>query len=313
MPTREEISREILIAKEGAQDTIRRRYLADLHAHTGRNTVLYASAFNSHRPVPDYVVQVTQQDIQGFMAALHGLSGDNLDLILHSPGGSLEAADQIVGYLRSKFTHVRAIIPQNAMSVATMIACACDEIVMGKHSALGPIDPQITFPTSSGRFTAPAQAILDEFEQARQEIIANVAAAPVWIGKLSNYPAGFLQICSNTVQQAKSKVADWLKAYMFRNDTEGAKRATAIGEWLGEAKNHMTHGRPISIGVARDQGLRVTALEDDQQLQERVLSVYHSTVLTFEATTCVKIVENHNGKGWYMNVNVEPAAGARKA
>ena len=44
------------------------------------------------------------------------------------------------------------------MSAATMIACACDEIIMGKHSALGPIDPQITFDS----FTSPAQSILDE-------------------------------------------------------------------------------------------------------------------------------------------------------
>jgi ClpP class serine protease len=28
-----------------------------------------------------------------------------------------------------------------AMSAATMIACAADVIVMGKHSFLGPIDP----------------------------------------------------------------------------------------------------------------------------------------------------------------------------
>jgi len=33
------------------------------------------------------------------MAALHGLKNDKLDLILHSPGGSLDAADQIVQYL----------------------------------------------------------------------------------------------------------------------------------------------------------------------------------------------------------------------
>ena len=84
------------------------------------------------------------------MSALHGLKGKVLDLVLHSPGGSLEAADQIVQYIRSKYEHIRAIIPQNAMSAATMIACACDEIVMGKQSAIGPTDPQITFPTPSG-------------------------------------------------------------------------------------------------------------------------------------------------------------------
>ena len=87
--------------------------------------------------------------------SLHGLTGKELDLILHSPGGSLEAAEQIVTYLRSKYDNIRAIVPQNAMSAATMIACACDEIMMGKHSALGPIDPQITVPTQVGPFHIP--------------------------------------------------------------------------------------------------------------------------------------------------------------
>ena len=80
------------------------------------------------------------------MSALHELKGEELDLILHSPGGSLEVSEQVVTYLRSKYRHIRAVVPQNAMSAATMIACACDGIVMGKHSALGPIDPQITVP-----------------------------------------------------------------------------------------------------------------------------------------------------------------------
>jgi len=104
------------------------------------------------------------------MSALHGLKNDKLDPILHSPGGSLEATEQIVNYLREKYAHIRVIIPQNAMSAATMIACAADVIVMGKHSAIGPIGPQITIPTETGHFTAPAQSILDEFELAKKEI-----------------------------------------------------------------------------------------------------------------------------------------------
>jgi ClpP class serine protease len=36
------------------------------------------------------------------MATQHRLSSKNLDLILHSSGGSSEAAEQIVGYLRSR-------------------------------------------------------------------------------------------------------------------------------------------------------------------------------------------------------------------
>ena len=161
MPARNEIQNEIQKKRGAAQDDVRRRYLRALAKYTNRDTIIYATAFTSHKgpEIPSYVMSVTLEDVQGFMSAIHGLRGRELDLILHSPGGSMEAADQIVQYLRNKYDHIRAIVPQNAMSAATMIACACDEIIMGKHSAIGPIDPQVTFPTMTGSFTAPAQSI----------------------------------------------------------------------------------------------------------------------------------------------------------
>ena len=95
------------------------------------------------------------------MTAMHGQSKDQLDLIIHSPGGHVEAVEQIINYLRSKYSHIRAIVPQSAMSAATMLACACDEIVMGKHSAIGPIDPQMTFRRANNIITtAPATLLL---------------------------------------------------------------------------------------------------------------------------------------------------------
>ncbi|MBW2608501.1 MAG: ATP-dependent Clp protease proteolytic subunit, partial [Deltaproteobacteria bacterium] len=283
MPSRNEIQKEILDKRIGAQDEIRRRYLRALANYTHRDTIVYASAFTAHKGpiVPGLVMSVTLEDIQGFMAALHGLKGDKLDLIIHSPGGSMEAADQIVQYLRSKYKHIRAIIPQNAMSAATMIACACDEIIMGKHSAIGPIDPQITFPTSAGSFTAPAQSILDEFEQAKKEVKENPSTAPLWVNKIKAYPHGFLNICLTTLKLSQEKVEEWLNTYMFSDLPEDIKSGSKIAEWLVNAKIHKTHGRPITIEKAREVGLYVTALEDDQKLQEKVLSAFHAIMVTF--------------------------------
>ena len=310
MPTRDQIQQEL--AKLGAQDVLRRRYLKGLADYTKNDTVLYATAFSSNKlpGIPGYILSITQQDIQGFMSALNGLSGKSLDLILHSPGGSLEAADQIVQYLRSKFDRIRAIVPQNAMSAATMIACACDEIVMGKHSAIGPIDPQITFPTQTGHFTAPAHAILAEFNQARADIIADPRTAPLWVNKINTYPAGFLNICRDTIQLAEDKVADWLEKFMFKGDADAQQKARTAAKWLADASNHKTHGRPISLQQAQTIGLKVVPLESDQTLQEHVLSVFHSTVLTFESSNCMKLIENHNGKGWFLNVNIQLVPGA---
>jgi hypothetical protein len=309
MPTRGEIQEDIVRRKSTSQDDVRRKYIAELSDHTRRDTIVYASAFTSKGPaVPPVALSLTLDDLQGFMASLHGLKGDALDLILHSPGGSMEAADQLVQYLRAKYRHIRAIVPQNAMSAATMIACACDSIVMGKHSAIGPIDPQVTFPTASGAFTAPAQAILDEFDQAKREIAANPATIPLWATKVQAYPHGLLTMCDTTLALAREKVGEWLSAYMFKGDEARQQKSASIAEWLGNAKEHKTHGRPISIAQARDKGLVVESLEEDQELQERVLSVFHAIMVTFQVTGCVKMVENQNGKGVYTTMQIAAVA-----
>ena len=306
MATKNQVTQQVLSAKNAAQDTVRRQYLADLSAYTGRDTILYCSAYTTPQQngVPSDALSLVTGDVQGFMSAMHGLNSQNLDLILHSPGGSVEAAEQIITYLRTKYNHIRAIIPQNAMSAATMLACACDEIIMGKHSAIGPIDPQITFPMQNGQlFTAPAHSILSEFEKARQEILANPGVAPLWIPKVSSWPPAILDICEKTIELAKVKVQTWLESYMFSGDVNAHTRANSIAQWLGTYSNHLTHGRPIPISIAQQQGLNVIALEDDQLLQEKVLSVFHAAIVTFEVTTCVKIIENQNGIGTYMTVN----------
>lgn len=222
-----------------------------------------------------------------------------MDLIIHSPGGSLEAADQIVQYLRSKYKHIRAIVPQNAMSAATMIACACDEIILGRQSAIGPIDPQISFPGANGVIsTMPAHAILEDFERAKAEVASNPQLAAIWAPKLAAIPNGMLHFCDQTISLAKDKVGEWLNAYMFKDEQE--KPGKRIASWLGNFGEHKTHGHPINYDLAKSKGLNVKRLEDDQTLQDLVLSVYHAALVTFDVTSCVKIIENSFGKGSYI-------------
>lgn len=304
MPTREKIASEINQQKVAGQDAVRKKYLAALHKKTGRDTVVYFSSYNIHRPfqVPQAALAVSQDDIQGFMASLHGLKGENLDLILHSPGGSVEAADQIVQYLRAKYKHIRAIIPQNAMSAATMLACAADEIVMGKHSAIGPIDPQMMLGTPAGPVPVPAHTILQDFEKAKVEVAANPMLANLWAPKFTALPPGFLNLCEQATLLSSEKVESWLSQYMFKG--KDGQKAKEIADWLANFGEHKTHGRPIGIDLARAKGLNVKALEDDQPLQEAVLSVFHATMVTFQATGCLKIIENHLGKGHYIVMEV---------
>ena len=288
MPSRAEITKRLgeihqegqLIAA-GAIDTIRRGYLKELADYTGRNTVIYAA--NQQPIVPE--------DIRGFMTAFHELKGDKLDLIIHSGGGSSDATEQIVAYARKKFTHIRALIPERAMSAATMLACACDEIVMGKQSAIGPIDPQFTINGAS----VPAYAILEDFNRAVADVRADPKTAALWVPKLNKIPHGLISLCEQTIARSEELVKKWLIEYSKKTEDE----ATAIAHWLASYV-HKSHGKPIDALQAREKGLNIVLLEDDQKLQDKLLSVFHSTVLTFETNPCLKMTENHLGNGYYL-------------
>ena len=207
--------------RKDAFDIVRREALADLASYTGRNVILYASAHLQKPSIPPEGLSITNEDIEGFMEVVYGLSGSKLDLIIHSPGGRAEATEAIVKYLRSVFKDIRIIVPHEAMSAATMLACAGDKILMGLHSYLGPIDPQFRLSTSLGPQSVPAQAILDQFERAKQECTQDRANLAVWVPSLQQYGPALLQQCENALNLSKTLVEEWLSRWMFRKSKKG--------------------------------------------------------------------------------------------
>src|SRR5437588_5120374 len=116
-----------------AHDLLRRKYMQQLAKLTGRAVVVYATSWLEPRPQDPQAITIGLGDVQGFMETVSDLEEKELDLILHSPGGSAEAAESIVEYLRTRFDHIRVIVPVAAMSAATMIALSADELLMGDH------------------------------------------------------------------------------------------------------------------------------------------------------------------------------------
>ena len=278
-------------------DGVRRKYLKALNSHTKRAAILYSAAFLESRPIPPADLQIGLQDIPGFMEALSDVKEKQLDLILHSPGGSAEAAESVVTYLRKRFEHIRIFVPVAAMSAATMIALSADEIVMGQHSQLGPIDPQFIVNTPEGPRSAPAKAILNQFELAKKECkdASNLAA---WMPILRGYMPGLLTQCEDSRTLAVTMVSTWLKQYMFANDKDAETKAAEIAKWFADYESFQSHGRRVSPDEAIKKGLKVVWLESDNILQDAVLSVHHATMHTFSSTPASKIIENHNGRAW---------------
>ena len=73
-----------------------------------------------------------------------------IDIILHTPGGLVLAAEQIARALKRHPAKVTAIVPHYAMSGGTLIALAADEILLDENAVLGPVDPQVgQYPANS--------------------------------------------------------------------------------------------------------------------------------------------------------------------
>lgn len=290
-------------------DRVRRKYVHDLSIITQRDTFLYASAYlaPSHPQVNPEDMSITFVDVHGFMEVVSGTSGEKLDLIIHSPGGYAEAAEAIMNYLRTRYAHIRVIIPQAAMSAATMMALGADEIVMGNHSQLGPIDPQITIATPEGMRGAPAKAILDQFELAKEEL-KDSSKLPAWLPILRGYGPGLLAQCEDARDLAESIVREWLERHMFSGTADAGSKAQSAAEWFADYSNFGSHSRSIPLQriAEANLSLNITPLEDDQALQDAVLSVYHASTITFRGTSAVKIIENQNGKTYVILNQLPP-------
>lgn len=274
-------------------DTVRRKYIAQIHSHTGRNVIAYYSGWLQGRNPAD--AMVNDKDKNAFMVTIHKLDRTKgLDLILHTPGGDLAAAESIVDYLYSMFgADIRAIIPQISMSAGTLMAMACKEIMMGKQSNLGPIDPQMG--------GVPCQGVLDEFQQAIKDIKANPSSAPLWQAIISKYHPTFLGSCQNAIDWSEKLAEEWLARNMCGSDTSKAKK---ILKEFSDHKSNKSHARHISKDKCKSLGLCIVDMEDDHVLQDLILTVHHSFMHTIANGAVSKIVENQLGISY---IETDPA------
>ena len=268
-------------------DGVRRKYLGQLFTLTGRPTIVYYTDwFGKGGPASS----ITLEDMQGMMEVCKDMEGPNLDILLHSPGGSAEAVASLVLYLRTKFSNIRVFVPLAAMSAATMWALAGDVVVMGKHSQLGPIDPQMV----AGAWTAPARAILRQFEQAKEEC-KDPSVLGAWMPILQQFGPALIQQCEAAEALALRLVREWLERYMFAGAPDASQKAEEVAGYFANYEVHQSHSLGIDREQARSHGVKIEDLEADQALQDAVLSVHHATMHTLQGPA-VKIVENHLGR-----------------
>lgn len=272
---------------------LREKYIKDLSTSTKRDVIVYYSAWQT-KAGSSGMLSITDDDRLSFQCVLDNMIGDNdkLDLILHTPGGDLQATKMIINALRSKYTHIRAFIPNTAMSAGTMIALSCDEIWMSNSSNLGPIDPQLLLP--GGNIMIPANEIDRVIEAAQKDIIKK-KNMEYWSYELSKYPAVLKQMSDNAIKQATKLTEFWLEKYMFKGDSDADKKAKKITKYFSDYSEHLTHGNHITVDEIKENvpELKLFSLEKKPDLNNLIYGVFYAyDIFNMGYVPMMKICEN---------------------
>jgi ClpP class serine protease len=178
-------------------------------------------------------------DSEEVLRAIH-MTDDEvpLDIVLHTPGGLVLAALQIARAIRAHKAKVTVFVPHYAMSGGTLIALAADEIVMCRHSVLGPIDPQLG--------QSPAASVLRVIEQKP-------------IAEIDDQTLVLADVGRKAIAQVKAAAKEFLADKMPEEKAEALAEKLSTGQW--------THDYPISPAEARELGLPISTDMPDAVLE----------------------------------------------
>lgn len=152
-----------------------------------------------------------------------------IDVILHTPGGLVLAAEQIARALRDHPGRVTVFVPHYAMSGGTLIALAADEIVMDPHGVLGPVDPQLG--------NHPAVSILAAVNRKPPE-------------RVDDETFILADIAQKALKQVRAVVVELASRRLPAERAEVLAASLTGGGW--------THDYPITVTEARELGFAVS-------------------------------------------------------
>lgn len=272
----------------------RKTQLQRISTIRGRSVLVYASALNKQADI-----SISYEDRLSFQDQLSNINLPEVDVILETPGGSAEIAEDLVNMLRTKFSKVGMIIPGYAKSAGTIMAMSGDEILMEPSSALGPIDAQIM--QNNKRFSA--HAFLEGLEKIKKEVIEKNNLNRAYIPILQNISPADIQACENAQEFSRILVTQWLSKYKFKywdtHSSTGAevtfkekeKRAKEIATTLCNHGNWLTHARSLTLKDLREMKLQITDYSEQEGLCDAIRRYYTLLMRTFENTSIFKLFE----------------------
>ena len=225
-----------LFQANNAERYLRQTIIKTIQARTGRQLICYISG-------RDCII--SENDTRPFVDLLHNVEPrSNVDLLIHTHGGSIDSAEKLVRMIRSKVgeSDFRIVVPELAKSAGTLMVLGADSVVMSDMSELGPIDPQMVFADGNGlRRWQPVQNYLDAYDEYTEAVNANPnnVAAQIMLGKLD---PPTVKLCRAVRNRARQCAEDLLRRGMFR---ETGNWSQTVSELLN-TRQWLSHSQMIS-------------------------------------------------------------------
>lgn len=267
-----------------------------------KKTFLIVVSASLEKQIPS--ITLTMEDYYMIFDFLKGSESENLDFYLETPGGSGEAAEEIVEFIHRKFKNISFVISGEAKSAGTIMTLSGDEILMTESGSLGPIDAQIRI----GRSVVSAYDYLEWINERRQEAEKNKKLNPFDATMAAQISPGELNGVDNALNFAADLVEEWLPKHKFKNwnITESnkkevtlemkAKRAKEIVKELVNHKKWRSHGRSLKIQDLETIGLKITKIDDDPKLSDLVYRIQTVIKLLYNTSNIYKIYATENEK-----------------
>ena len=284
--------------REAQPFALRKETFLRIEAITGRPLICYVA--RTANVAPGLAVAIDDSDLIGFSDLVHSISGQDVDVLIESNGGSAEAAERIVRLLRGRFNSVRYIIPGNAYSAATLICFSGNSLVTSSITTLGPIDPQIN--------GIPARAILRAFATLEERLAREgPKALTAYVPLISKYDLHLLEMCKSAEDLSKDLAASWLSEYMLKCAKDDP-RVAKIVDYFASYDEHKSHSRSIDRNKSAELGLAIENVEDTKRLEDLIRSLHNQYGFWFDKTPFVKMFEDARGICWgrqQQNITVQ--------
>ena len=228
----------------------RQKLIRQIQARTKRRLICYVSGDGR---------RIDRDDTMPFADLLYNVSpGEDVEIMLHTLGGSVDAAEKLMRLVRSKVSdgEIYIVVPEYAKSAGTLMVLGADCVVMSDTSELGPIDPQRIFYDShgSGRWQ-PVQNYLDAYEEHSNKVAEdpNNVASRIMLGKLDSE---VVKLCESEKARARQSAEYLLQRGMFR--LRGGRNVTQTADRLLDTKLWRSHSQMISWQQVHDLEIGLT-------------------------------------------------------